>query len=644
MLDNFLIQLFHEGQCAEAYKVFGAHFEENDGVKGVRFTVYAPHARSVQVVGEFNNWVGDNDYMERYFDGGIWTKFIPNVTEFQMYKYRIETQNGQLVDKADPYAFYSEMRPGTASKTYELGGFPWTDKKYMKARTKNFEGNLNIYEMNLGSWKIKKEFTETEDGEFYSYEELTPMVIDYVKEMGFSHIELMPLNEFPFDGSWGYQATGYFSATSRYGNPKQLMHFIDECHKNGIGVIMDTVLAHFVKDAHGLHMFDGGCLYEYDDINKRYSEWDSVYFDFGKEENRSFLLSAVYFWAEMFHVDGIRFDAVSNMIYWKGNKFIGTNDGAITFIKRMSNRMNESYPGVMLIAEDSTDYPYVTKSPNAGGLGFDYKWDMGWMNDTLRYFKEDPVYRQYDHNLLTFSMMYFYTENFILPFSHDEVVHSKGTILDKMWGDNDQKFAQCKALYTYMMTHPGKKLNFMGNELAEYKEWDEKKALGWNILDYPQHDSFRQYFIALNNMVNDHPCLYKYDYYPECFRWLVVDDNQQSVFAYARFEPDGGCIVTVLNFIGNYHEEYTVPVPFSGYYKEILNSDADTYTGSGVTNPRSLRAKKGECLKENYSIKVKLAPFSACVFEYRGKDTLKSVAEAKRKAEEEAKKPEKAKK
>lgn len=629
MLDNFLIKLFHEGRCLEAYKVFGAHPENNNGNSGVRFTVYAPNAKEVQVIGDFNKWDGSNHVMERYTDGGIYTLFIEGLQNFDIYKYRIITQQGTTIDKADPYAFFSEVRPGTASRVFDLEGFNWRDEEWLKYRTKNFDRNMNIYEVNLGSWKLKKEFTETEDGVFYNYEELIDELIPYVVDMGYTHIEVMPLNEFPFDGSWGYQATGYFSATSRYGTPKQLMKFIDACHENGIGVIMDFVPAHFVKDAHGLMEFDGGYVYEYNDINRRYTEWDSCYFDFGKDEVRSFLMSSCYFWTEKFHIDGLRFDAISNLIYWKGNKFIGVNDGAIEFMQRMTNNMNEKAPSVMLIAEDSTDYPGVTRSASVNGLGFDYKWDLGWMNDTLRYFKEDPVYRQYDHNLLTFSMMYFYSENFILEFSHDEVVHGKGTILDKMWGNNDQKFAQAKALYIYMMTHPGKKLNFMGNELAEYREWDEKKALGWNILKFPQHDSFHRFIRDLNHIVMANESLYQYDYYPEGFRWLVVDDKAQSVFSYARIAPDGNCIIVVANFVGNTHSSYTIPVPFNGSYKEILNSDTDVYSGNNFTNPRAIRSKKGRVLGEDQSIIVRLAPFSAAVFEYRGKETL-----ASRKAEQ----------
>ena len=617
MLDNFLIQLFHEGNCLEAYKVFGAHQETCDRKKGVRFTVYAPNARSVQVVGDFNAWSGNDHYMERYNDGGIYTLFIPGIKEYDTYKYRIETSSGAHVDRADPYAFFSEVRPATASKVFDVERFRWSDSKWLKTRTKNFDRKLNIYEANIGSWKMKKEFTEEEDGEFYSYEEMIDLIIPYVKEHGYTHLELMPLLEFPFDGSWGYQATGFYSITSRYGNPKQLMKFINACHKEGIGVIMDFVPAHFVKDGHGLYKFDGGFVYEYPDIHRRYTEWDSVYFDLGREEVRSFLMSSVFFFAKYFHIDGIRFDAVSNLVYWKGNKELGQNDGAIEFMKRMNSHMGGYFPGVMMIAEDSSDYPNVTKHPSVGGLGFDYKWDLGWMNDTLKYLKLDPVFRQTDHHLITFSMAYFYQENFILPLSHDEVVHSKGTIIDKMWGDYEQKMAQVKTLYIYMMMHPGKKLNFMGNELAEYKEWDEKKALGWSILTYPVHDAFHKFIKALNHIYDEYPAMYEYDYYFEGFEWLVVDDTAQSVFAFERKCPSGNSLIAVINFTGNSHTGYMIPVNEEGSYKEIINTDKDMYSGSNFINSRVIKAKKGEVLNKEYYIPVNIAPFAGMIFEVK---------------------------
>ena len=616
-LDDFLIYCFHQGNCLEMYKVFGAHCVKENGKKGVRFTVYAPHAKSVQVIGSFNDWNGQNHYMEKYTDGGIYTLFVPDLKEYDSYKYHIETQFGYWIDKADPYAFFSEYRPSTASKIFNIEGFKWADKRWLNKRTKNFDKLLNIYEAHLGSWQIKKDSSDGQDVQYYSYDEMIDKIIPYVKENGYSHIELMPLTEYPFDGSWGYQVNGFFSATSRYGNPKQLMKFINECHKNKIGVIMDFVPAHFVKDAHGLYQFDGGCVYEYPDVNTRYTEWDSCYFDFGREEVRSFLMSSVNFWVEYYHIDGIRFDAVSNLIFWGGNKNRGQNDGAIEFMKRMNSHMSKMHPDVMLIAEDSSDYPKVTHAPEDGGLGFDYKWDLGWMNDTLKYFKEDPVYRSNlsTHHKLTFSMMYYYSERFILPFSHDEVVHGKGTILDKMWGNNDQKFAQYKALHLYMMTHPGKKLNFMGNELAEYKEWDEKTSLGWNLLDYPQHEGFFKFYNELNHIIKDHPAFYELDYNQEGFEWLVVDDNSQSVFAYARKDKEEIVYVCVMNFIGNSHYGYQIPVPTSGTYKEIMNTDSYYYCGSNHLNTDEINSKEMKVLNKENVIEVNIAPFSAMIFE-----------------------------
>ena len=468
------------------------------------------------------------------------------------------------------------------------------------------------------------------------YEELIDEIIPYVKKMGYTHLEVMPLTEFPFDGSWGYQATGFYSATSRYGQPKQLMKFIDACHQEGIGVIMDFVPAHFVKDSHGLHMYDGGFVYDYNDYNRRYSPWDSVYFDLGKNEVRSFLLSSVEFFATYYHIDGFRFDAVSNLIYYEGNKNLGENIGAMEWMKRLNGHMSGYHPTVMMIAEDSTDYPGVTKPVGEHGLGFDYKWDLGWMNDTLKYFQEDPVYRQYDSRFITFSMAYFYSERFLLEFSHDEVVHGKATIINKMWGLHGDKLAQVKALYVYMMLHPGKKLNFMGNELAEYKEWDESKSLGWDILKYPDHDAFHHFAQKLNEIYLKYPALYEMDYDLKGFEWLVVDDHDQCVFAIERKDKAGNAIIAVMNFVGNTHEKYKVPVNIEGSYKEILNTDQAVYSGKNIINPRAIRSKKTKpnkktkLLNKDHYIEVKLAPFSACIFEVKPKkettkETLKKT-------------------
>ncbi len=612
MLDYGILKKFHQGMALDAYRVFGAHFSKENDLSGVRFTVWAPEALAVSVIGEFNDWDAAASPLDRDLgDGSVWTGFIAGVKEFDMYKYAILTKDHRLVERADPYAFFSEKRPGTASKVYDLEKFPWNDQSWMEKRDRNFDSALNIYEAHIGSWKLKTEATDEEDGEFFSYEEMVDEIIPYIKEMGYTHLELMPLTEHPFDGSWGYQVTGYYSATSRYGNPRQLMHFISKCHENGIGVIMDFVPAHFVKDGHGLYEFDGSCLYEYPDDNRRFSEWDTVYFDLGREEVRSFLMSSVDFWLRYFHFDGIRFDAVSNLIFWKGNKSLGMNDGAVDFMKRMNFHIHERFPQVMMIAEDSSDFPNVTKPTVAGGLGFDYKWDLGWMNDTLKYVGFDPVYRQYHHQLMTFSMAYFYSERFILPFSHDEVVHSKGTIIDKIYGDFDQKFAQLKTLYMYMMTHPGKKLNFMGNELGEFKEWDEKKALGWNILSFPAHDAFHHYIQKLNELYAKYPALYEEDYQYPGFKWMIVDDHEQSLFSYVRNDQKGHILLTVLNFTPNVHHGLRVPVPVRGKYREILNSDQDIYGGSNLLNPNLLFSEDVPQLAEKQSIVIELGAFAA---------------------------------
>lgn len=602
MLDQWLIQLFHEGQCIEAYKVFGAHILHN----GVVFCVYAPNAVEVQVIGNFNDWQGNN--MEKVSDGGIWYTYIEGVKEEDMYKYRILTKDGLWKDKADPYAFFSEIRPGTSSEVYNIKGYEWQDQDWMNKRTNHYQCPLNIYEMHFGSWKLKKDFTDEEDGIYYSYEDMILKLIPYIREMGYTHIELMPLMEHPYDGSWGYQSTGYYSATSRYGKPKELMHFIDQCHQANIGVIIDFVPVHFVHDSHGLSEFDGGYVYEYADSRLRYSEWGTSYFDLGKNEIRSYMMSAASFWLDMYHADGIRFDAVSHLIYWRSNKINGMNDGAIEFVKRCNHHLHRRYPGIMLIAEDSSDYPLVTHPTKHYGLGFDYKWDLGWMNDTLKYLSKDPIYRQYDHHLMTFSMAYFYNEHFILPLSHDEVVHSKKTIIDKLWGNMHQKLSQLKTLYIYMYGHPGKKLNFMGNELAEFKEWDEKKSLGWNILTYPIHDSFHRFIRDLNYIYKENEALWQFDYNLLGFQWMVVDDSNQSVFAFTR-RYESEILVFVLNFTENKHYGYTIPVPVNGIYQELINTDRDIYTGSHFINE--------SCISEHYTIRVNIAPFASMIFKYQ---------------------------
>ena len=603
-----IIKEFHEGCATKAYEVFGAHFVVEDG-EGVRFTVYAPHAKSIAVVGNFTNWMENPIQMERTKDAGIWSVFVKGVNEWDSYKYHIEDKDGNFTDKSDPYAFYSETRPETASKIYDLKNIKWSDKTWMNKRDKNFDKPLSIYEAYAGGWKHNGEYP-------YTYEMLKDNLLPYVKEHGFTHIELMPLNEYPFDGSWGYQASGYYSLTSRYGNPTEFANFVNECHKEGIGIIIDMVPVHFVKDAFGLRYFDGEPLYEYKDKNDAESEWGTMNFDLWNEEVRSFLISAASFWCDTYHIDGIRIDAVSNLIYWGGNRDRGTNEGSLDFIKRMNYLINKEYPSVMMIAEDSSDFPKVTASTLDGGLGFDYKWDLGWMNDTLKYYATDPLYRHWDHNKITFSMAYFYSERFLMPLSHDENVHGKKTIVDRMWGDYDIKFAQARNLYAYMFAHPGKKLNFMGNEIASFREFDEKKELDWFLLSYPRHDAFLRYFTDLNNIYQSHSCMYKYDYdYTKGFKWLDADNSDQSVFSFYR-EDEKEYIVCIMNLTEASYDSYDIFVPQSGTYTEILNSEKDIYDGCNMCNFEPVKSWKikDDNTKFKDKITIRLAPWAAIYF------------------------------
>lgn len=600
-----IVESFHQGNAIDAHKLFGAHFVY-EAMEGVRFSVYAPHAKEVQVIGEFNQWDGQHHTMERISDRGVWSLFIPHVKEWVCYKYRILTQEGHWIDKADPFAFHAETRPMTASKTMNMSGLHWNDSKWMNHRTKNFDQPMNIYEIHAGAWK------RYEDNQLYSYAELEKQIIPYVLEKGFTHIELMPLNEHPFDGSWGYQASGYFACTSRYGSPKEFAHFVDKCHQAGIGVIMDMVPVHFVKDNHGLVLFDGMPVYEYKDENNANSQWGTCNFDLCSEEVRSFLMSSVAFWLEHYHIDGIRLDAVSNMIYWGGNKERGVNEGALAFVRRLNYLIHQQYPTVMMIAEDSSDYPGVTKSDLDGGLGFDYKWDLGWMNDTLAYYSRDPLYRKLHHSGLTFSMAYFYSEKFILPLSHDEVVHGKKTIVDKMWGDYNQKFSQVRNLYLYMMTHPGKKLTFMGNEIAMFREFDEEKECDWFLLSYPRHDSFDRFYVDLNKIYLHHTCLSKDDYDYSKFKWIDADNSDQSIYSYYR-ENDHEVLITILNMTPNTIEDHQLGVPYPGQYSELINSEKDIYDGCNMCNFTPLNTSEVPLNQHDQSITIRIAPFAAMI-------------------------------
>ena len=602
-----LLYDFLMGQCIEAHNYFGAHFETKDKVEGVTFRLYAPSAWDVSVIGDFNSWDVGAHKMNRIDDSGVWEVFIPGVKNYQSYKYHFKNAKGVYVDKADPYAFFSEHRPGTCSKIFDNRNFAWHDDSWLKKRTRNFDKPMSIYEMHLGSWYEKQA-----DGSYLSYEQIADYLIPYIKGMGYTHVEFMPLVQHPFDGSWGYQATGFFSVDSRYGNPFQLMSLIDRLHQAGIGCIIDFAPVHFATDEWALVEFDGTYLYEYSN-EYRVSPWGSYQFDLGKDPVRSFLMSAMNYFLDYFHFDGVRVDAVSNIVYYNGDSSIGENGGAVEFIKRLNAKLHIAHDSIMMIAEDSTAFNGTTKPTEQGGLGFDYKWDLGWMNDTLKYYSLDPVYKKYDHNKLTFSMAYFYSDNFMLPLSHDEVVHGKGTIINKMWGTYEQKFALVRNLYTYQFAHPGKKLNFMGNEFASFDEWTEAKGLPWSVKTYPVHDSITRMVKDLNFIYQNEKAMYFEEHNPAHFRWLMVDNNTQSIFAFER-KAGENCLVFVFNMTTNYYDNVRIPMLTDGTYKEIFNSDKDVYSGWGQYNGLPLKTGEGSFEGLPYHLDIKLACLGACIF------------------------------
>ncbi len=613
-----LLYDFLMGQTIDAHKFFGAHFESKDGTDGVTFRLYAPSASDVSVIGEFNDWNVGAHKMYKIDDAGVWEIFIPNLVNYQCYKYHFKGGNGRYVDKADPFAFYSENRPGTCSRLFDIRDFAWHDDEYMNKRTRNFDVPMSIYEVHAGSWKLG------ENGRFLSFEELADQLIPYCKAMGFTHVEFMPLAQYPFDGSWGYQATGFFSVDARYGNPFQLMSLVDRLHQAGIGAIIDFAPVHFAIDKFGLCKFDGTYLYEYSN-SIRVSPWGSYQFDLGKDPVRSFLMSAMHYFVDYFHFDGVRVDAVSNIIYYNGNKNIGENTGAVEFVKRLNAKMHIAHNSVMMIAEDSTDYTGVTKPTEYGGLGFDYKWDLGWMNDTLKYYALDPVYKKYDHNKLTFSMAYFFSDNFLLPFSHDEVVHGKGTLVNKMYGEYETKFQLLRNLITYQFAHPGKKLNFMGNEIGTFDEWDEKKSIPWFVKRYPAHDSMSRLYRDLNFIYQAHKAMYFEEYNPMHFKWLMVDNADQSVYAFQREVADE-VMVFVFNMTPNFYNFYNIPVIYDGDYEEIFNSDKDIYGGYNQYNGLPVSSEPGSFEGLPHHITIKLASYGACIFKKVVKKPVKKVS------------------
>lgn len=579
---------YDQGKCLNAYEVFGAHLVKDKDFKnvGCEFAVYAPNAKRVQLVGE---WNGFNENQQELFcvdEKGVWYAYLDGDYEWQRYKYLIETHDGQKFYKADPYAFYSQVRPSQDSKVYDINGYEWHDEFWMYTHEKTYDKPLLIYEMHMGSWKRKP------DGSFNMFNEVAPMLIQYLKDFGYTHVEVMPVYEHPLDMSWGYQGTGYYAITPRYGVPKDFMWFVDQLHQNGIGVIMDWVPGHTCKDAHGLYKFDGTFLYEYQKDEDRENEWGTVNLDLGKGITKSFFISNALFYMNYFHIDGFRVDAVGNLIYWMGNVNRGVNEGACQFLRDLSYQIFNRDDRVLLMAEDSTAYANVTKPAGIGGLGFSYKWDMGWMNDTLKYFKLDPVYRKYHHHQLTFSMAYYYNEQFCLPLSHDEIVHMKGSLLNKMPGDEWQKFANYRLLIGYMISHPGKKLLFMGNELASYDEWHYEKELPWNILTLPNHDASCRFVKELTTLYKNEPAFWQKDFDPMGFEWIMADNADQSLYIFARYANDWhDHLIIVMNCTPNTYDNYRIGVKDADYYEEIFNTDKDIYGGSNRINPFWLKVE-----------------------------------------------------
>ncbi len=609
--DSYASYLFHEGTNYQAYKLFSPTPTVHEGVKGWTFNVWAPNAKEVSVVGDFNNWDIKANVMN-FTEDGIWTIFIGLLKQFDNYKYAVTSSGGKVVLKCDPYGLHFETAPANASKLYDLTDYHWKDRKWMRDRENyNPYGTpMNIYEMHFGSWK------KYADGNFINYKAMADELIPYVKKMGYTHIEIMPLTEYPFEGSWGYQVTGMFAPTSRYGEPKDFMEFVDRCHRAGISIIMDWVLAHFPKDEHGLSYFDGTPLYEYSDPKKgEHKEWGTKVYDFGKNEVKSFLISAAMFWFDIYHIDGIRCDAVASMLYldygrkdgeWTPNEYGGNyNLEARDFLKQMNTAILSKYHGAMTIAEESTAFPMITKPAYDGGLGFNFKWNMGWMNDSLHYLSLDPFFRKDNHNNLTFSISYAYSENYILPISHDEVVHGKGSMIGKVPGAYDEKFEGLKAFYGFMMAHPGKKLNFMGNEFAQFIEWNYTQELDWFLLDYPRHRTFQKFIKDLNNFYLEHKELWQLDCSYDGFKWIVVDDNKQNILSFIRKSADGQYIICVVNFSPVDRIKYAMGVPENCNYKAELISSLKKYGGEEERRP-TFRASSKQNHGYPYTIKINI--------------------------------------
>ncbi len=645
--NDVALYLFHRGENMKAYEYLGAHRigDSDDFV----FRVWAPHAQSVSVIGDFNGWDDNAAVMEKINDAGVWQTVISGVKQYDAYKFSVLGCDGKRVAKADPYAFHTETRPANASKIYDLAGYDWRDGKWQesKATYNVYESPMNIYEVHAGSWK------QHEDGNFYSYRDLANELVPYVKDMGYTHIELMPLSEYPFDGSWGYQVTGYFSATSRYGTPHDLMYFIDICHQNGIGVILDWVPAHFPRDEHGLRAFDGEACYEYADPRKgEHKQWGTMVFDFGRNEVISFLMSSAAFWLDKYHIDGLRVDAVASMLYldygredgqWIANKDGGNeNLEAVEFLKKLNSAIFKEFTNPLMIAEESTAWPLVTKPTDIGGLGFNFKWNMGWMNDALRYFSMDGLSRKFNHNLLTFSFFYAFSENFILPISHDEVVHGKCSLIGKMPGEYEEKFDGIKSFLGYLMAHPGKKLTFMGQEFGQFIEWKYDTGLDWLLLEFEKHRQLKDYVKKLNHLYLKYPALWEIDFSWEGFKWLVSDDKDNSVIAFSRRDRKGEELVAVCNLTPVMREDYSFGVEHEGSYEVILNSDDEAFGGRGKGTKTKATSKKKPMHGFDNSITLDLPGNAFMLLKLKPKKPAKKKSDDRAVAEAPAAKTEKA--
>ena len=641
------VYLFKQGNNCEAYRYFGAHLETRAGEPGVVFRVWAPHAVAISVVGDFNSWKPGSHPMHKVDGDSVWELFIPGMKEFDVYKYCVTTRAGDLVYKADPYAFHAETRPSNGSKVYDISGFAWHDEAWQAAQKKAdvINGPMNIYEMHVGSWKMK------EGDKPYNYAELADQLIPYITEMGYTHVELLPVMEYPFDGSWGYQVTGYFAPTSRYGTPKDFMSFVDKLHAAGIGVIMDWVPAHFPKDQFGLYNFDGEPCYE-DPNPKRgeHKEWGTMVFDFGRNEVQSFLISSALYWLEQYHIDGLRVDAVASMLYldynrkqgeWEPNKDGGKeNLEAVAFLRKLNNTVLGRHPHKYMIAEESTAWPMVTKPGYDGGLGFNFKWNMGWMNDMLCYCSADPFFRKDMHDKITFSFMYAFSENYILPLSHDEVVHGKCSLIGKMPPPYENQFGGLRALYGYMAAHPGKKMLFMGGEFAQFSEWAYQRGLDWMLLDYPAHRQMQAYVKALNHFYLETPQLWEQDTDWHGFEWISHEDNRNNIIAFRRIAKDGSDIVVVVNFSPEEQGEYRIGVPIAGTYEEIFSSDKTEFGGSGLSNGK-VKTENKPMHGQEQSINIKIPRFGVLFFKGKpkAKRRTKAEIEAAKKLAEAEKKP-----